>query len=50
MYSFYYPLALRVVGNPRMVGSFPLCAESFELRTSEDRAIISFFYLLRNAL
>jgi hypothetical protein len=31
-----------------MMGNFPACAEGFELRASEGRAIIS-FYLLRNA-
>ena len=31
-----------------MMGNFPVCAEGFELRASEGRAIIS-FYLLRNA-
>ena len=48
MCSFYYSLALRVVGNSHMMGNFPVCAEGFELRASEGQAIIS-FYLLRNA-
>jgi len=48
MCSFYYSLALRVVGNLCMVGNFPMCAEGFELRANEGRSIIS-FYLLRNA-
>ena len=48
MCSFYYSLALRVVGNSRMMGNFPVCAEGFELRASEGTVIIS-FYLLRNA-
>ena len=39
---------LFLVGNSCMMGNFPVCAEGFELRTSEGRAIIS-FYLLRNA-
>jgi hypothetical protein len=48
MCSYYYSLALRVVGNSRMMGNFPVCAEGFELRASEGTVIIS-FYLLRNA-
>lgn len=44
---FYHSLALMVVGNPCMVGNFSMCAEGFELRASEARAIIS-FHLLRN--
>jgi hypothetical protein len=47
MCSFYYSLALRVVVKPCMVGNFPVCARSFELRASEGRAIMS-FYLLRD--
>ena len=45
---FLFSLALRVVGNSRMMHNFPVCAEGFELRASEGQAIIS-FYLLRNA-
>jgi hypothetical protein len=48
MCSFYYSLALRVVGNSHMMGNFPASAKGFELRASEGRGIIS-FYLLRNS-
>ena len=48
MCSFYYSFTLRVVGNSRMMGNFPMCPEGFELRASEGRAVIS-FHVLRNA-